>query len=532
MGIRVKILLIIVVVFALLLALAGYMLNVAVYDNLARLEREDIAERTNRLDELFAQQLSALNASTQDWAAWDNTYHYINQPNATFERVDLSTKSLDLVKFNVVALTNLKGNALVHVESLDGAYRLARHLPPELAAQLQSSIRSATGECGLLNMRPFPLLFCLRPVMPSEMNHPSNGYLLTGRYLTQERMDELRRTMKHTLSLRFEPPKTSTTLDVEGDSGPYKVGFNDQGNQQYEIFKEFKGTNGKPQFWMRFIYERSRAEQSASVFVRMLIWVTGALWVIVLLLYVLLERVLVRRLSGLKGVVEHASKHHDWSAEVPHTKDRDEIGRLASGIDVLFHEMAKNVSQLEAESLEDALTLLPNRRDFDQKLDLYWQVCQRHRQPLTVMMIDVDHFKGFNDLYGHQAGDETLVKVAAALRSALLRATDFVARYGGEEFAVILPDSNHPVSTEIAERLRGAVESLHIRHPGNASGVLTISIGLASCDLPRPDMSGTDLLHHADLALYEAKGNGRNRFKSVSLIFSQDQRKNNRSAGT
>lgn len=524
MGIRVKILFIIVVVFALLLAVAGVVLNRTVFDNLTRLEHEDVSEQANRLEELIAQQLLSLSGPVQDWAAWDETFNYIAKPNAAFEKVNLSSKSLDLVKFNLLAVLDAKGQTLVHVDNVGGAYRLSRTLPPEIHAQVMASRQISTGECGMLVMKPYPLLFCIRPVMPSEMDKPSNGYLLVGRYLHQERMEELRRAMKQSVNLRFDPPLAGTVMPVEGDSGQYQVTFNPLGERQYEVFKEFKGADGKPAFWFRFVYERTRAEQSTSVLVRMLTWVTGSLWAVVMLLYFLLERVLLRRLYKLEEVVGQASKSHDWATAVPHTGDKDEIGRLASGIEELFSEMSKNVSQLEAQSLEDALTRLPNRRNFDQKLEFNWLICQRHRQALTVMMIDIDHFKQFNDQYGHQAGDETLIRVATALRSALYRPTDFVARYGGEEFAVILPDSNGVASADIAERLRRAVEDVRISHRGSTMGQITISVGVASCDTPRLDMHGVDLLRHADMALYQAKADGRNRTKIVDLTLLPDQR--------
>lgn len=522
MGIRVKILLIIVAIFALLLVMAGVVLNHAVYADLSRQEREDIVERAERLEELFSQQLKALSAPARDWSAWDDTYNYINKPNRHHESINLSAKALDLVKFDKVVLWDSSGKVRLHVDMLGGLYAIQSEIPPELVIQFERSRQNPLGECGILKLQTVPLLFCFNPVISSDMKQPSNGFQLVGRYLMPSRMNELRLAMKQMLILHHERPKVSNTLQFAGEYGPKQVGWNVQGERQYEIFKEIEGSDGKPAFWVQFVYERTRAEQSASIFARVLVWIVMALCAIVTFLYFLLERVLVRRLSRLEVVVGRASKNHDWGAVVPHSDDRDEIGRLANGIGTLFQEMAKNVSQLEAESLEDALTKLSNRRSFDQKLDFYWQVCQRHRQPLTIMMIDVDHFKRFNDVYGHQAGDDVLADVAKALRTGLYRTTDFIARYGGEEFAIILPDAGCDDAIEIAERLRNAVESLHIAHAGGVNGGVTVSIGLASCDAPRADLQGDDLLRNADIALYEAKADGRNRVKAVCLTLSSD----------
>lgn len=522
MGIRVKILLIIVAIFALLLVLAGVVLNHAVYTDLSRQEREDIVERAERLEELFSQQLKALSAPARDWSAWDDTYNYINKPNRHHESINLSAKTLDLVKFDKVVLWDASGKVRLHADMLGGLYNIQSETPPELVMQFERSRQNPLGECGILKLQTVPLLFCFNPVRSSEMKQPSNGFQLIGRYLMPSRMNELRLAMKQMLILHYERPNVSETLLLAGEYGPTRIGWNALGEKQYEIFKEIEGSDGKPAFWVRFVYERTRAEQSASIFARVLVWIVMALCAIVTFLYFLLERVLVRRLSRLEGVVGQASKNHDWGAVVPHSDDRDEIGRLANGIGTLFQEMAKNVSQLEAESLEDALTKLPNRRSFDQKLDFYWLVCQRHRQPLTIMMIDVDHFKRFNDLYGHQAGDDVLAGVAKALRTELYRTTDFIARYGGEEFAVILPDAGCDDAIKIAERLRNSVELLQIAHADGLNEEVTISIGLASCDVPRADWCGDDMLRNADIALYEAKADGRNCVKAVCLTFCPD----------
>lgn len=172
-------------------------------------------------------------------------------------------------------------------------------------------------------------------------------------------------------------------------------------------------------------------------------------------------------------------------------------------------------------ALEDGLTGLANRRSFDQTLDLEWRKAVRDMSQLSLLLLDLDNFKLFNDEYGHQAGDDCLRSVAAATRSVLTRPDDLACRYGGEEFAVILSGTNADGATEVARRIGHAIEALQIPHLGNsAAPVVTASIGIATA-LAR--VGGTmrmpeGLLQAADHALYRAKSEGRNRF-SKSLVF-------------
>ena len=172
---------------------------------------------------------------------------------------------------------------------------------------------------------------------------------------------------------------------------------------------------------------------------------------------------------------------------------------------------------LEAQASIDALTGIANRRRFDEVLRSEWQRAARNLMPLSLLMLDVDHFKPYNDHYGHGAGDDCLRQVGVALQQAELRPGDFVARYGGEEFVMILPNCRATGARAIAERIRASIEALHITHAySSAAPVVTISVG---CVSHKPAQGGdiSAFFIAADQALYRAKQEGRNRICSISL---------------
>ncbi|MDW8337088.1 MAG: diguanylate cyclase [Tepidimonas sp.] len=174
---------------------------------------------------------------------------------------------------------------------------------------------------------------------------------------------------------------------------------------------------------------------------------------------------------------------------------------------------------LRALAFVDGLTGVANRRQFDERLAIEWARAQRHGSALSLVLIDVDHFKAYNDHYGHQAGDDALRRVAVCLREHVRRGTDLVARYGGEEFACLLPDAALPQARALAGQLLQAVRALAIPHRhGGVGGVLTVSLGVATRQgAAQPGWRPALLLGLADAQLYEAKHQGRARVCAAAL---------------
>ncbi|MFW6536443.1 GGDEF domain-containing protein [Acinetobacter baumannii] len=176
-------------------------------------------------------------------------------------------------------------------------------------------------------------------------------------------------------------------------------------------------------------------------------------------------------------------------------------------------ELMQQAQQLSLLSQQDALTGLANRRYLDETLDNEWRRALRHETPLTIMMVDIDFFKPYNDSLGHLKGDQCLKDIATAISSIAARSGDLVARYGGEEFLLLFPMTNAQQAKIQAERLMNAIKKIAIVHPCSiVSPYVTISVGVATT-IPRLNDSISAFVSRADHALYQAKTNGRNQYQ-------------------
>ncbi len=204
--------------------------------------------------------------------------------------------------------------------------------------------------------------------------------------------------------------------------------------------------------------------------------------------------------------------HSQWYTTL---QQRDEAFRA---LRVSQRQLAETNLQLQRLASMDGLTGIPNRRYFDERLEEEWLRAAREQGWLSLIMVDIDHFKQYNDVYGHLDGDECLKKVADAISGAVVRPSDVVARFGGEEFVMILPGTDASGAEFIAEKARKAVEALAIPHTGSTtSEFVTISLGVATT-VPASEVSSNSLLAEADKALYTAKESGRNRVEVAPVM--------------
>lgn len=242
----------------------------------------------------------------------------------------------------------------------------------------------------------------------------------------------------------------------------------------------------------------------------------------------ILDEVLARRTSGEEsGSIRHQLRvicgdgSLKWSETSAHSECAS-TGEMRTALIIRDISDRKHLEQeLETLAMKDGLTGLANRRSFDEALERSWRQTLRQGGAMALLMLDLDNFKQFNDLYGHQAGDDCLRTVARTLGDFARRPADLACRYGGEEFALILGDTEPSDAMEISERVRLAIAALGLPHPASTGpGYVTVTIGVATAlariggSIRMPE----SLLQAADHALYKAKAAGRNRVEMSVLI--------------
>lgn len=236
-------------------------------------------------------------------------------------------------------------------------------------------------------------------------------------------------------------------------------------------------------------------------------------------------------ISQSKSGVDHEADYraltkdngYVWIRDVVHVV-RNAKGETESLIGFMFNiserkkteeKLINLQKELEALSFKDGLTGIANRRRFDACLDLEWTSARRSEQPLSLILMDIDFFKQFNDLYGHIAGDICLTQVAQTLALAIVRPRDIAARFGGEEFVILLPETDENGVQEVAHRCQRLIEELKIPHGKSGDNpFLTVSMGVGTIR-PSADMAPTEFLRAVDELLYAAKQNGRNRIEAA-----------------
>ncbi|MEM9542215.1 MAG: diguanylate cyclase [Cyanobacteria bacterium P01_E01_bin.42] len=210
------------------------------------------------------------------------------------------------------------------------------------------------------------------------------------------------------------------------------------------------------------------------------------------------------RFGEIVSSIDGTSRHYLIVAQ-KYNRDR---AAFIVGIDITKRQ--QTLAVLQRLATFDGLTQIANRRCFDETLEREWRRMMRDEEPLSLILCDVDRFKSYNDTYGHQAGDDCLQKIAAAMAEAAQRPGDLVARYGGEEFGLILPSTPSYGAVTVAKNIRKSLKGLKIPHEQVRTGYVTVSFGISSL-IPTTRSSFAGLLEAADRALYQAKAEGRDR---------------------
>jgi diguanylate cyclase (GGDEF)-like protein len=531
MSIRTKVFLIIFVLFAAL-GIADFIVQrFIIYPSFLALEHREVGENLQRIFHAIDRETYHVERLCRDWATWNDSHDFMATGYEGFIESNLSDDSLDNISLNLLVFCDTRGNIVwSRVRDLkekttlrlgfmaDGRVDMAHttlavHLSPE----------GGRGKRGIFNTEAGPMLFATREVLRSDGSGPTNGFLIMGRFLNETMLE----TLKEQTRLSFEIVdafddarflcRTSGMTPMQTGNLTYYT--KDDGDKMVSC-AGFQNDAGETLFGVQYLFPRETTRKGIDSIRYAVFLVVGSGVTVLVILNLMMQAVV---LKPLRRLTDHAAKlqqEGDYSLRLG-LERKDEIGVLAKSLDSLVQtisdrtvELQRANEQLTQLSLNDALTGIANRRMFDAYLKQEWRRAMREQTPLSIMLADVDHFKKFNDTYGHQQGDMCLIGVAAVMQLHMQRPADLLARYGGEEFAVILPGTDAEGAGHMAEVLGQAVRDLRIDHSeSDAAPYVTVSIGVVTT-IPSPEEGdgGMDmLLEQADQALYQAKKVGRNR---------------------
>lgn len=510
-GLRLRIVFLLLLPLALLAALAQWVLQRDTERHLLVLEQTEAEGDFQRVRAAMDGQAQNISGVMRSWSNWSALYDHAVQPDPEFRQTELTPAALAVAQIDWLLLTDANGRITEQVEVPrgDGTSPIAHELGAQLA-RYQSYFESAGPEphCGFIRAGMQLSLLCHTALRHSDGSGDFVGLVVVGRWIDPDMLVRLGRQTGQTLHLGIATsgldarPVRPGQLFAEAEPAIERQGdrlvmrttaHNLLGLPVGELRVE------SPRRDMTAANERLAAARRLMV---ALVVLSGVLLVL------LLDQLVVKRLARLRRELATVMAEGQWHGSVTQS-GRDEIGDLAGFFNQLLDVVRRQMGELRDLSTTDALTDLPNRRAFDQRLQHLLARQTRHGGIASLVVFDVDHFKRYNDALGHPAGDEALKAIATCLRTTTRRELDMPARIGGEEFGVLLEDAGADDAQAWAEAVRQAVEALAIPHPDHPDlPHMSVSGGVATF---RAGDTPEALYRRADDALYAAKQAGRNR---------------------
>lgn len=536
---------VLIVLMGLLLSLSAFVIQRSIiFPAFHNIEIDYAHNSIDRVVRRLDAQRESIDFTVYDWAAWDDTYTFITGRNPAYIESNLYPDTFLNFGFDVALFLNLDREPVwgrVYDFPAEGGYvdLTDTYLDEVLAEIAVFTDRIDLDEridnqktSGIVQVSGIPVLFAMRPIVRSDGSGPHKGYVVFGQFLDDDLINRFSEQVVQDFSIEPLAERQASAV-----SDTYIVGEIDQSTLSASKIYSIEGT---PSLRATAVLSRNITRLGREITILGVVLMILSCLLLATALLVLFRGLVVRPIRSLKADIAGISNIMDFSLRAKVRND-DEIGALSREFNSMLGVIESNntellrlnaelsakhqqvlgmQSELQSANTElkrlsehDPLTGLPNRLALDKKLEQSWDLLQRTGDILTVMLVDIDFFKPFNDRYGHQAGDLALKRVAAILGNIIQRRSDMVARYGGEEFLVVLPGTGVDDAMDIAASLREAIIAANIKHDSSPiEPFLTISIGISSV-VPRTGLTVEDLVRSADNALYEVKASGRNDFR-------------------
>lgn len=512
-GIRLRLAVIFLACFTMMATLGVYLLQRNLLSNFLEIEQDSAIEDVTRVIYGLNSELRYVKIIISDWGDWDELYQFSLNRQQAFHTKNLGKQQLKTASLSVLQIISLQNEIISYSQQgLNPQQALTFFSPQKNHAELTTLLQQPEKRvCGFLKTKAGLMSTCWRAILHSDGSGPASGIVMMGRLIEAPHLQLIREGSQLPFSIEPTSPSTSIRWPLKNVPNGFishkvSVQFSDKTlTLHYPIFD----TAQQHIYNIQLIIPRKTLAEGRGIIQSISIQLVSIAMLCCAILIIYVHYTLVRPLKTLQTTLSQVRAEHSWSTLIKQGRD-DEIGQLGQEINGLLEVIHSQVEHLENLSLTDSLCNLANRRSFDLRLCQELNRCQRLKQPLALLMIDIDFFKQYNDHYGHPAGDLALQTVSNTLKSVFLRLTDLPARIGGEEFAVLLPNTDEAGALQIARTLQASLKHCAIPHKASkVSNILTISMGLA-IHRPQQAQTAAELIAHADQLLYQAKKAGRN----------------------
>jgi diguanylate cyclase (GGDEF)-like protein len=518
-GIGPRIVALLVLVFCLMGGLGLLLMQSTLLPAFDAIEKHTAQDSAKRVVSGFDEQLAALSILNHDWAFWDDLYRHMLVRNVDFEVSNLSDASMLTSHLNAVLLVDRNGHAAGWGQRPQSNGSLLQ--PDDVLGPLQRRwaglpLQIRPTECGLLQVHAILSTVCWTPIVHSDGHGAPVGQVVMVQELDDAAMSVIAQNAGTVFSMEpaAEAAAPTGVVEMAWELAPFKYLGNHQVHARYEaqsitLHYLLRDLEDKPLPTVHMHLARNLAAQAQRIVQEVALQLAALALVTGLVLLLALHYWLVRPVRQLQADLAAMAASRQWD-RVLTSQRPDEIGALTQGVNALLQVLRSQVDALQTLSSTDALTGIANRRQFDERLAYEIVRLARRPVPLSLLVLDVDHFKRYNDLYGHPMGDVALQKVGTLLKD-LCRQQDLPARIGGEEFALLLPETDAAGAIAMADKCMLALAVLALPHDSSPTDrYLTLSIGIATCKAGQRGDART-LREQADEALYTAKDLGRHR---------------------
>ncbi|WP_448871984.1 diguanylate cyclase domain-containing protein [Desulfobulbus propionicus] len=530
MSLRLKVFVIILALFALLGGVDFLIQRFIVFPSFLALEYREAKENLRRISFAINREIVHLDQLCHDWAVWDDTYEFMVDHSEEFLASNLNTETLEANHFNLLLFCRPDGTivwgfgANTDQQPLSFPFLQSKKLPLDHPLLMLPASRKTNSNSGIMETTFGPLLFSTQEILHSNGSGPGRGFLVMGWFLDRTTVETLKEQTRIPFEIRYPAPTGEAAcgfIDQAVTSNQDRLGLLAVSSGKFiKACASYPDITGKPVFAIQYLFPREITRKGiASMGYAAALGIASGI-IILLILNITLQQVILKPIQRLNDHALTIEQEKDFSRRI-NMQRHDEIGKLAHSLDIMvqtIHEQTNDLQlaneQLIILSVQDGLTGIANRRMFDSYLNKEWRRSMRERTPISLILLDVDFFKKYNDAYGHQQGDRCLIAVAETLQHHIHRPADLAARYGGEEFAIILPNTHGEGALHMAERVREGVQALQMEHrESDVSPYVSVSIGVVTT-VPQAlkDNHQLDLfIEAADRGLYQAKQQGRNR---------------------